>query len=774
MPITPTYPGVYIEEIPSGVRTITGVSTSVTAFIGYTPAGPANHPKQLFNFGEYERIFGGLHKDSPLSYGVSQFFLNGGGEAWIVRVAQGTATASVTISNPSATPTDVLDIEAKSAGKWGNYLRLDVDYDTTNPDASFNLGVTELVTRGQDLVPNRVESFRNLSMNSESPFYVEKVVEATSDLIKAKRNAAFAGEIATLPAGKSISGTITLPGDLASTSGHNIVVSVDGKPAVTVPAFDPNSPPPATIPLLRQSIVAAINAELGTNAVSGSESGTATSGVIELESGTNGDETSAVTISNAANNDVAAALHLGVANGGTEIPATSSLRPAQTGTVGIDITDKTATDLNNKSLELEISTVAGGTQPAETVNFGAEFSDPMVVNEVATTLQEKIRTLHPDQTLYSNAEVSVVNGALRVVMGGPSPNPVVTFDNPGGLATQLGIRHDQTGVNNNVTRYALGIGEMSEDQTNATQGTDGSKGGVTELIGSESDKTGIYALADVDIFNILCIPESASLSDAEAKTLIGKAAAYAQERRAFYIVDPPDVGGATPEKIKEWHAKLGLQSKNSAIYFPRVRLSDPLENYRVGPFAPSGTMAGLYARTDSARGVWKAPAGTEAGLRVAGLDSPMTDDQNGVLNKLGINCLRTFPIYGRVSWGARTFEGADQKASEWKYVPVRRTALFIEESLFRGLKWAVFEPNGETLWAQIRVAAGGFMNNLFRQGAFKGTSPREAYFVKCDAETTTQNDIDLGIVNVMVGFAPLKPAEFVVIKIQQIAGQVQT
>jgi phage tail sheath protein FI len=338
----------------------------------------------------------------------------------------------------------------------------------------------------------------------------------------------------------------------------------------------------------------------------------------------------------------------------------------------------------------------------------------------------------------------------------------------------LGVRTGQAGVNENITRYALGIGEVSGNQTAVTQGADGTKGGATELMGSESAKTGVYALADVDIFNILSIPESAALSDAEAKTLIGKAAAYAEKRRAFYIVDPPDVGGGSPETLKDWHASLGLQSKNSAIYFPRVRLSDPLENYRIGPFAPSGTMAGLYARTDSSRGVWKAPAGTGAGLRVAGLDVPMTDDQNGILNKLGINCLRTFPIYGRVSWGARTFEGADQKASEWKYVPVRRTALYIEESLFRGLKWAVFEPNGETLWAQIRVAAGGFMNNLFRQGAFKGTSPREAYFVKCDAETTTQNDIDLGIVNVVVGFAPLKPAEFVVIKIQQIAGQVQT
>jgi len=139
-----------------------------------------------------------------------------------------------------------------------------------------------------------------------------------------------------------------------------------------------------------------------------------------------------------------------------------------------------------------------------------------------------------------------------------------------------------------------------------------------------------------------------------------------------------------------------------------------------------------------------------------------------------VNTLRTFPIFGHVSWGGRTLDGADQQASEWKYIPVRRTALYIEESLFQGLKWVVFEPNDEPLWAQIRLNVGAFMQNLFRQGAFAGKSPREAYFVKCDKETTTQNDVDRGIVNIVVGFAPLKPAEFVVIKIQQIAGQIQT
>jgi hypothetical protein len=132
------------------------------------------------------------------------------------------------------------------------------------------------------------------------------------------------------------------------------------------------------------------------------------------------------------------------------------------------------------------------------------------------------------------------------------------------------------------------------------------------------------------------------------------------------------------------------------------------------------------------------------------------------------------PPAGRIVWGSRTLKGNDQLASQWKYVPIRRLALYIEESLYRGTKWVVFEPNDQPLWAQIRLNVGSFMHNLFRQGAFQGSTPREAYLVKVDKETTTQNDIDLGIVNIVVGFAPLKPAEFVILKIQQLAGQLET
>ena len=250
------------------------------------------------------------------------------------------------------------------------------------------------------------------------------------------------------------------------------------------------------------------------------------------------------------------------------------------------------------------------------------------------------------------------------------------------------------------------------------------------------------------------------------------AVVYCEERRAMLLVDPP-FGWNTTAKAIAGVVDIGTNSKNSALYFPRLTQPNPLRNDQLEDFVPCGAVAGIFARTDTTRGVWKAPAGLDATLvGVPKLSVQLNDAENGQLNPLGINCLRAIVPAGRIVWGARTLQGDDRLASEWKYVPVRRTALYIEESLFRGTQWVVFEPNDEPLWAQIRLNVGSFMHDLFRQGAFQGTTPKDAYFVKCDKETTTQSDINHGIVNIVVGFAPLKPAEFVIIKLQQMAGQI--
>ncbi|MEL6603910.1 MAG: phage tail sheath C-terminal domain-containing protein [Cyanobacteria bacterium J06614_10] len=533
MPVTPTYPGVYIEELPSGVRTITGVATSITAFLGRALRGPVNEPVRIQSFGDFERIFGGLWVESTMSYAVQQFFANGGGDALIVRLVnvvavpanEGEGTPAITNGKATlslAGGSGALLLEAASEGAWGNGLRATVDYDTkdaTNTNL-FNLTVEYVV----DGTVEASEVFRNLEVTPTAQRFVTDVLSAESQLVR----------VATpLPTARPTSSPV-------------------------------NAGPPPTV-----------------------------------------------------------------------TPTTA----AATGSDGIALTD-------------------------------------------------------------------------------------------------------------------------------------------SQVTGSESSKTGIYALEKADLFNLMCLPPLTRETDILPDTW-GAALTYCERRRALLIVDAPSAWGS----VGNVTANTGLAAltaswqarKNAAIFFPRVKIADPAKENRLANFAPCGVVAGVMARTDVQRGVWKAPAGIDAAMSgVQALTVKLTDGENGQLNPLGVNCLRNFPVYGNVVWGSRTAAGDDRFASEWKYVPVRRLALFLEESLYRGTQWVVFEPNDEPLWAQIRLNIGAFMQNLFRQGAFQGATPKEAYFVKCDRETTTQNDINLGIVNIVVGYAPLRPAEFVILKFQQIAGQVET
>jgi phage tail sheath protein FI len=520
MPATLNYPGVYIEEVPSGVRTIIGVATSITAFIGRAIDGPQDEPVTIHNFGDFEREFGGLGIGYPMSYAVRDFFLNGGSHAIVVRLKPAAA------GQPTRAKADAngLKLEAVSEGSQGNTLRARVDHDVpTGKDTWFNLTVRDSAT-------GKAEMHRNLNVEAADDTRVDKVLEKDSTLVRVQKKA-------------------------------------DGNPDL----------------------------------------------------------------------------------------------PAQRPTAHAAVTNPEAIWSDN--------------------NFSSPFSP----------------------------------------------------------------------------------------------GSDGN-GLVDNDYGSEGSKKGLFALEKADLFNLLCIPPDDRNGDVPPAVL-SKALAYCQKRRAVLIVDSPN-GWDSVRKALDGLDGLGLTgevARNAALYFPRIVQSDPLQDGKSDTFAPCGVVAGVLARTDATRGVWKAPAGIDAALQGAlALSVKLTDDENGELNPRGINCLRSFPVFGRVVWGARTLRGDDQLADEYKYLPVRRLALFIEESLYRGTQWVVFEPNDEPLWSQIRLNVGAFMQNLFRQGAFQGSSPRDAYFVKVDSETTTQDDINRGIVNILVGFAPLKPAEFVVIKIQQIAGQVET
>jgi phage tail sheath protein FI len=653
MPVTPTYPGVYIEEIPSGVHTITGVATSIAAFVDYFTMGPMNEAVQVLSFADFERAFGGLNPLSEGSYAIQQFFVNGGSEAWVVRVASSDPVGPPVVPPPAAAVATIADavggtlaltVTAINEGSWGDGLRVRVDTNVPTT-GQFNLTISLFQQEGGVSQLVNQEVFRNLSPVATDATFVETVV-----------NDANTGSV-----------------------------------------------------LVR-------------------------------------------------------------------VQSTASKTPLGNGTYGGTITPPVTFGAPNPTVNVTI-----GTSGPQTITIALP-AGAHSLEEIAPALEEAIRGAVSTDTRFSGATVDVINGnQLRVMAGPGSPSDIVSFA-VNATATALGL--DSAAVppaSANVQQYTLGVTNGGA-QLGFTPGEDGMPPNSTDLIGSLAAKTGIFALEDVDLFNLLCIPRVAitsgtnhPLNDAQAGAVITVAEQYCETRRAFFLVDTP-LGFTRPTAIKNWlAANNNLRDKNAALYYPRVLVPDPENSFRLRSFGASGTMAGLCARTDSTRGVWKAPAGTEANLvNVPQLDYSLTDGENGVLNPLGINCLRNFPVFGNVCWGARTLEGADQLESDWKYVPVRRFTLFLEESLYRGTKWVVFEPNDEPLWAQIRLNIGAFMQSLFRQGAFQGTSPRDAYFVKCDSETTTQTDINNGIVNIVVGFAPLKPAEFVILKIQQIAGQIPT
>lgn len=524
MTIVMNSPGVYVTELQSSQHPITGVATSVTAFVGSAAQGPVNSPQICNSWTDFARTFGGLWPGSTMSYAIYQFFQAGGSTAVVVRVVSSDGTAAAaTIKLPSASNPDVV-IEAASPGRWGDSLQATVDYQTSDPqdDTLWNLTVQNVVTGAS-----------------------ERYLNITTDLSSAK----------------------SLPNVLRSSQ------------------------------------------------------------LVQYASG-------------------------------------------------------------------------GGKRP----------------------------------------DVTPVD---------PSPQPVA-----------------------------------------ATSGNDGSQISDGD-IDPESQTGGMYALNTVDIFNILCIPPPVPLTADNKTDLLqatyGNAAGLCAARRAMLIVDPPvewtsasgvlgDLGGkdgrgGIPITASALAPSGQALAASAAMYFPAVTATDPLTGLTAA-YAPCGAVAGVWASTDSARGVWKAPAGTSAGLP-SGMTPAvlMTDDDNGELNPLGINCLRNFPVIGPVVWGARTLQGADVAESQWKYIPVRRAALYIEESLRRGTQWVVFEPNAEPLWASIRLNVGAFMAGLYRQGAFAGSTPDQAYLVKCDAENNPPSQVALGIVNILVGFAPLYPAEFVLISIEQLAGQ---
>lgn len=767
MPVTPTYPGVYIEEVPSGVRTITGVSTSVTAFVGSTKRGPINKAIRILSYADFERAFGGLDAGSKLSYAVRQFYLNGGSDAWIVRLAKNASAAQKILTAGGSA--NVLELTALDEGSTGNNIEIRVDYATGNPASTFNLTLSYAPA---DAPADAItEKFANLSMNSKDSSYVVDKINGVSRLVSVKNIASLAG----LGKGTSVSGQLVdessnlLDVALLRDDTHNALrISVNGLAPVSV-VLAPADVTGATAADRLEKLRAAIATRLTTAVPSEPALKDLTVGVntdkqIVITSGVAG-EASTVRVLPGERNDISARLKLGTLNGGVETDAVSVIRPAEIPLRGELTSAAFAAALTVPSAAKTSFKISVDGYGPDTVVLDAAVASgatiPAQLADLAGRIQSKVRALKPAIAGYK--EFSCTSTADKLILSsgtrGTGSSVVVDAAAANDIAADLKLLSGTTSVLPTNITLAGGNEQPYSDEAAP----------YDLFIADRSKRKGIYALESVDIFNLLCLP---GITD---PGILMDAGSYCKERRAFMIVDAP-ANKKEPSAMYDAARSTALPKTDyAAVYYPWLKIADPLQNGKQVLQPPCGTIAGLYARTDSARGVWKAPAGTDATLAgVQAVDYTLTDLENGTLNPLGVNCIRVLPVYGAVAWGARTLRGADEMASEWKYIPIRRLALYIEESLYRGTQWVVFEPNDEPLWSQIRLNVGAFMHNLFRQGAFQGVSPKEAYFVKCDKETTTQNDINSGIVNIVVGFAPLKPAEFVIIKLQQMAGQIQS
>lgn len=461
-----------------------------------------------------------------------------------------------------------------------------------------------------------------------------------------------------------------------------------------------------------------------------------------------------------ANSTMSYAVHQYYQNGGTEAVIVRLAPAAVAATVTL-----TATGGTPASVVLEASSPGDwGENLRVTITDPAPGAfDPLEASQVFNLSVREVDPAAPNDTSKDRARESFLN----VSVSDTSPRALkrVLEQESQLLRVKAGSTHRP----DNISNAPL----ISGSDGNPLTANDFANAGDPAF---EPGHKGIYALDRADTVNLLCLPPLERTVPLPAAVWTA-AAAYCEKRFTVLLVDPP----SSWTSVTAAAARTGLASlvsQNAAFYFPLLVLPDPLADGRLASFAPCGAVAGVIARTDAERGLWKAPAGQDAGLRgVEGFSTSLSDStarlllsdsQVGTLNPAGINALRPLGVAGPVVWGARTARGADVLASEWKYLPVRRLALYIEQNLKEGTRWAVFEPNDAPLWSQLRLSIGAFMHQLFRRGAFKGQRPQEAYFVKCDSETTTSADQDRGIVNVVVGFAPLKPAEFVILQFQQI------
>ena len=871
MPITPTFPGVYLEEIASGSHTVTPLATSIAAFVGRAPIGPVEEALTIFSFGDFIRSYGGLSLNYPMSYAVQDFFENGGSQAIIARLfepadGQGNGYAQLAfppsppmlpdgwqLCKPASVGDNTLAVQEPTGGSEGS-PSLGMQF-YLNRDKSQAYLVTQF-TDAKDKTPASISIVPALQGPSKRSFPICTPLDfsngpspsgwtyvsgsGTTMNLSGGSGIPDIGESLTLPNDSRTYSIVDEPTVAMTAGGLQLKINIAPKPAGSIfygagVEFAP--PQPSPMPLLWQ--------------IDSFSDGGAKPSTLALVRGT------------------------------------GAPLPGDVFTVGSNPTLFTvrgftaAVPEKNQFAQLSFVATVDGTMPFDPKAFcfccTLRFTRPVPVGwsikkapkagDFKFTVGSSIGSTgvidvgHTFEVTNSGKvyNVRLYNAATGEITFLPeadsdfasatdvsfAPPLQLIAASPGSWGNRLYAQADDNGITDAAARQFAHFDLAREDLFNLTltlsdvrgrqlsqerylnctvkstglakdfpnrldlvlkgsnlcqvsqlpnsppvggavMGKGGDDGDYLEpetYLGDPLKNKGIYLLNTVPMFNLLCIPPDRRLSDdvplpmQDLDPLVRQfAATYCTDKRAVYIVDPPAAWEALAAEGRIGDIKLedlgitgeneaGIEvGRNAAVYFPRFVGEDILMKGRPATFAACGAIAGVIAATDVGRGVWKAPAGMDAGVAgVSRLTVSLTDQQQGVLNPLGINCLRTFPVIGTVVWGARTLRGADQFEDDYKYLPVRRLTLFIEDSLYRATQWAVFEPNAESLWSSLRLSVNAFLADLARQGAFYN------YTVACDASTTTPSDIANGIVNIYVGIAPVKPAEFVMIQIQQTA-----
>ena len=765
------HPGVYVEEISGGVRPIQGVGTSTAGFIGEAERGIPDRAQFLNGFADYQRRFGGHRRGDAgfLAQAVEAFFNAGGRRAYVVRVLPNNATAGVSPAVDARADDawnnrhQVLRFEAQGRGAWSNAIRIHIANATSFPNDAFQVRV-EWTEGGRSRV---VERFDDVRMDPEHEDYAVRAINEASQYIRATDlfqtnfidaepqtappiperrpsltttpNTAF-----DFPVGAQLQflwRDLAAPVDPTAAPATGTVVTFEGDPTQATPGVDPADV--VTIlegALGNRFVVSTANNRVTVEpaiATRGYLVATATDGTFDLTGITKIHVTAAVPTAGGPSVDYETPDGAALPTGGTAAALAAHINAIVPADDPFGVVAEAEGNLlivrarHGQGVRLGVSQ-EGGADPWNTVVVSDGLPGALVddVSAVEISVSE------------------IVQPGVRRILNGLFPAPKAR-----------GLRENSPSDPN--LRPAL----TGDDPLRLLGGTDGT-GIVTaaDYRGDAQQRTGLRAFDIVDI-QMLAIPGR------NTPDFLAEGIAYSDRSgKMFFVAD--GVGSVDPnfeitaDEVRNLVEGLPMRSNNAAMFYPWIEVPDPVgvgrNPRRLVP--PSGHITGVFARTDVTRGVWKAPAGIEAVVSGAvDVQHRLVDADQDLLNPIGLNCIRQFPNVGIVSWGSRTLASDP----EWRYVPVRRTALFLKESLRRGLQWAVFEPNDTELWDRIRININAFMLSLFRQGAFQGDTPDEAFLVKCDRETNPQEMVDQGIVSARVAFAPLKPAEFVVIEISQ-------